>query len=573
MIKSILLIIFITNIILQAQEFDTEFVDTNNIKMFLQNDGSTGATTPEGTTTLDSNSILFQTGFLIGGYRHDTLWGNGIFNLMDNYIPGNIPAKYGAKYKFYIVKSSDPAFGTSWNEWKKAVEQGALFYDGNGNGIYDPVDKNGNGIWDENEDRPDLLGDFTAWCVVNDGNTRKGEPPNATMPLDIEVRQTVFAYSPETNQNLSNVIFARYIIENKNRDDEVLEDAYFGLAVDPDIGDYVDDRMGSDSVENYGYGYNHGTDEKFGINSPAVLVDLLQGVQTSIPNVTFIDNNNNNQYDEGIDTAIDSTILNLGPYLGKRIIKGSRSIDATSIVYLGRSWCVEPPVTISSVINYLRGLNGCGDVYDPCTFYLGNYNELDNCEKINPKFVFSGDPVTGKGWRQVWHQDSYFIISSGPFRLVPRKPITITFAIIAGRGTDSLNSITVAREIDEYVQKFYENNFQEQPVGISFKRKIGKEFKLYQNYPNPFNPSTTIKYTIPKVGIGKAGNSEVLVNLKIYDVLGREMATLVNERQQAGTYQVTFDASSVSGDLPSGIYFYKLQAGNFIQTRKMLLIK
>ena len=89
---------------------------------------------------------------------------------------------------------------------------------------------------------------------------------------------------------------------------------------------------------------------------------------------------------------------------------------------------------------------------------------------------------------------------------------------------------------------------------------LPNEFVLAQNYPNPFNPSTSITYQI-------AVNN--LVNLKIYNVLGNEIATLVNEVQPAGKYEITFNASSLS----SGTYFYKLQAGNIIETKKMILLK
>ncbi len=86
------------------------------------------------------------------------------------------------------------------------------------------------------------------------------------------------------------------------------------------------------------------------------------------------------------------------------------------------------------------------------------------------------------------------------------------------------------------------------------------EFALYQNYPNPFNPSTSIKYTVPLTQF---------VTLKIYDVIGNEIATLVNGEKPAGNYEVKFDASHLS----SGVYFYKLQAGSYISTKRMILIK
>ncbi len=99
---------------------------------------------------------------------------------------------------------------------------------------------------------------------------------------------------------------------------------------------------------------------------------------------------------------------------------------------------------------------------------------------------------------------------------------------------------------------------------------LPEKFALYQNYPNPFNPSTTLKYSIPDPSRTSSSQGEgVFVSLKIYDILGREVSTLVNKKQHAGTYQVIFDARY----LPSGIYFYRLTAGNFSQTRKMILIK
>lgn len=96
------------------------------------------------------------------------------------------------------------------------------------------------------------------------------------------------------------------------------------------------------------------------------------------------------------------------------------------------------------------------------------------------------------------------------------------------------------------------------------------EFSLDQNYPNPFNPSTVISYKL---------NSKQFVSLKVFDVLGNQIATLVNEEKPAGIYEVTFGANQPSGDNPaqggyaSGVYFYKLQAGNYIESRKMMLMK
>jgi hypothetical protein len=96
---------------------------------------------------------------------------------------------------------------------------------------------------------------------------------------------------------------------------------------------------------------------------------------------------------------------------------------------------------------------------------------------------------------------------------------------------------------------------------------LPSHFSLKQNYPNPFNPSTKIKYTIPNVTLSGVEGSRV--QLKVYDILGNEVGALVNESKPAGTYEVEFNASNLS----SGIYFYKLQAGSFTQTKKMILMK
>jgi myo-inositol-hexaphosphate 3-phosphohydrolase len=97
------------------------------------------------------------------------------------------------------------------------------------------------------------------------------------------------------------------------------------------------------------------------------------------------------------------------------------------------------------------------------------------------------------------------------------------------------------------------------------------KFSLSQNYPNPFNPATTIKYAIPDVSLLHATPQQV--TLKVYDILGREIATLVNEKQKPGNHEVKFDSSTNGLSLSSGIYFYRLTAGSFIESRKMVLLK
>ncbi len=98
------------------------------------------------------------------------------------------------------------------------------------------------------------------------------------------------------------------------------------------------------------------------------------------------------------------------------------------------------------------------------------------------------------------------------------------------------------------------------PTGVGNENETVESYSLGQNYPNPFNPVTNIKFSVPKNGHA---------TMKIYDVLGNEVATYLNEFINAGTYNVTVDGSNLS----SGVYYYRLSAGDFTETKKMMLIK
>jgi len=128
------------------------------------------------------------------------------------------------------------------------------------------------------------------------------------------------------------------------------------------------------------------------------------------------------------------------------------------------------------------------------------------------------------------------------------------------------------------------------PVSVENNSNLDYNFSLSQNYPNPFNPRTTIRYSIPSViasgtkqsnktatssseNVPKASLWETPrndnVTLKIFNILGQKVATLVNQKQNPGNYQVSFDATNLS----SGLYFYKISSGNFVNVKKMLLLK
>lgn len=129
-------------------------------------------------------------------------------------------------------------------------------------------------------------------------------------------------------------------------------------------------------------------------------------------------------------------------------------------------------------------------------------------------------------------------------------------------GTDDIRDLSVSgNHLDTYGDPVLVQSGGFVITGVENSEvHIPEQFSLSQNYPNPFNPSTTIQYSVPK---------ESNVTLKVFDILGKEVATLVNEEKNVGVYTVNFNASQ----LKSGIYFYTLQVGSFIETKKMILIK
>ena len=157
--------------------------------------------------------------------------------------------------------------------------------------------------------------------------------------------------------------------------------------------------------------------------------------------------------------------------------------------------------------------------------------------------------------------DISHVIGGGPFNINDGDTVDVAFVIGAGLNLDDLRS-TVTNARTKYQDILITDVEENDPT-------IPTEFSLEQNYPNPFNPSTKIKYSVSSVGT----SFMKFVQLKVYDILGNEIATLVNEEQPAGNYEVEFNAASGITNLASGIYFYKLTAGSFVQTKKMILLK
>ncbi|NNG26251.1 MAG: T9SS type A sorting domain-containing protein [Ignavibacteriaceae bacterium] len=157
-----------------------------------------------------------------------------------------------------------------------------------------------------------------------------------------------------------------------------------------------------------------------------------------------------------------------------------------------------------------------------------------------------------EAWSPLGFELIYSLDAGSTWTSIPTPDSSLIFDIIF---PDSLHGFAVGREgaIIKY-----------NPPIINFVEKIDEDiperFYLFQNYPNPFNPSTTISYSIP---------SEGYVTLKVYDVLGNEVASLVDEQKHSGTFDVHYNASALS----SGIYYYRLVTSEFTSTKKLILMK
>ncbi len=554
--------------------WDSYCLMNGNVRFAVKSDGKIADFYPfDGYTSYDAIPVIYSAGFMMSGITNGEIWSNAMATSerVEDYVSGTIGDTSTA---VYVVKSSDPPFGESWQNWKNAVARGAYFYDGNGDSVYNPVDLNGNGQWDTNEDCPDILGDETVWMVYNDGVPPEDRNLPDVSPQGIEIRQTVWTkYGDDLNKN---VFYIRYSIVNRGTVADTLKDVYFGFWADNDVGNYVDDLVGCSIPTRSGFTYNYGSDSRFKKSAPVVMTTLLQGPYRYTGNPE------------------DEATNNMGELLGIKHINGAVNDTLTSFkAFLCSHPTGPPPLTKEHVRNFLLGLNYNGNLVDPCNWPYGEIFGED-CSMFDGHFIYSGNPYDSTGWINTFPTDQLQILNTGPFDLIIDQPVDIIAAYHFAEGETSLQSVDIGLEKAAELQ----NNFHLVGVEERGTNDLVNVFKLEQNYPNPFNPTTTINYVIARrsiattkqsVGnstnansstvrlgrsfthdcVGVRNDATVHVSLKVYDILGREVATLVNKKQAPGKYSVQFNARY----LPSGVYFYTLQAGDFIQTKKMVLLK
>ena len=417
-----------------------------------------------------------------------------------------------------------------WNEWP--WEKGAPFYD-----------TNENGVMDEGEEPGLLDADQVVWLVANDLSVGRTNSLFGSPPIGIEMQVTFWAYNrtgSQLDEALQHIIFKRVRLIYKGRsgtqDTARIDRMFIAQWADTDIGFNGDDFVGCDTLLQLGYGYNSSINDsmfqQFNFSTPAFGYSLIQG-----PLVPSHDP------------------LDIG-YLGKR---NFTNMPMTSFWYgvyevlynLHDPYGVdyERTVELYSCLNGLAPRSGTA-ILDP---------------DGNPtKFPLSGDPVTETGWIDgivLEPGDRLFQINSGPFSMALGDTQEVIVAMVGGLGSSHLASVSVMKHFVKWARYFAGGTFL---TGMnnesSTKRKSPKTYALSQNYPNPFNPVTTIRYVLPKPG---------RVSLRVYDLLGREVSTLVDGRQGVGEHVVVWDA----GGLGSGVYFYRLQVEGFTEVRKCVLLE
>jgi hypothetical protein len=359
-----------------------------------------------------------------------------------------------------------------------------------------------------------------------------------TLPvMPVEIQQLAYSKagdSPDSVDIFSNTVFFEWTIINKGEDK--IDSCYISLWSDIDF-EFVAlyNLPAVDTNYQIGYCWN---DTEMVKKVAAVGYVLLYGPK--VPSSG--------------DTAI---------FKGREI-KNAKNLNLSSFHFITDDAQPAPPgdpaYSLRSAWNIARGFETNGNII------------IDPTTNKPTKFPLSGDPVTNTGWINTYPTGggAGFNLFTGPFNLAPDDTQWIMMALIPAIGKDKNESITMMRE---KAKKLKSLPYDTLAFGIGTKKKkeekiIPAKFELFQNYPNPFNLSTIIKYSIPSLNDTNSA-ATTHVELKVYDILGREIKTLKNEAQPPGNYQIIFNA----GNLASGVYIYSIKAGDFYKSRKFILLK
>ncbi|GAB5519043.1 MAG: hypothetical protein RhofKO_12940 [Rhodothermales bacterium] len=413
-------------------------------------------------------------------------------------------------------------------------------------------------------DRPHIYGDQSVWWIMNDvGNEKEW---STTKPMGLEIQAQAFAaacwpfdglQSLAADRAINRTTYYHFTMIHKGQ--ESLRDAYIGWWSFGQLGNARDDFAGSDTTLRMIYYYNGDDNDEditsgippvvtsyYGETPPALGTLLVRGVDASYDQR---DNDKDGTVDE-VDERLPFT--NMVFYFGDGSVQGNVAGST-----------IEP-------YNYMRSLWRDGT---PVTEGGSGYNPRTGAPLAN--FIFPGDPITRSYWSEEntdgngsrnTPSNRFGLASSGPFDFAPGDTTTFTLAIVWARGQDRLDSIRLLRRRARLATDALAPVMAYTPYTCAPPPKpeppnpdaLGY-YILRQNYPEPFSQQTTIRYEVIDT---------VPVQLTVYDLLGRRVRTLVDGMQDAGVYDVVFEAD----DLPTGTYFYRLEAAGYVSiTRRMVL--
>ena len=510
---------------------DSRIMDANNISTWFTNNGTFNNSITNGVNAgfewpkNQNHFARFSSGLWISGANGSdtsiTIAQYGNFQYVPGYTDNN-GIEHGSNDRDYRMYELHYGVNDSdRTKWPNALlgnsDQGAPVYFDTSSNSWKPLD----------------FGDQTMYYCYSDNNV--SVHLDFTSPLKADVKQLNYAFTngPEA---LTNTIICRYAIINRNT--TAWNGSYITIWTDDDLGNPADDKTGCDTTLGLGYTYNGtNSDTAYGNAPPAVGFLLLRGP------VVFTGNNS--------DTAF---ICN-GRIKTARLKYKQLGMSVFNIYANGAD-----PLVPTDYLHYMEGLDINGNsIINPVT-------------GKQTKFVFSGDPETNTGWVQNNMTDMRFLISVGPVNINPGDTQVIVVAQLIAKGTSNVNSVTKLKQYAQVIKNLYNDCFTNVPIGISKNsEQVPIKFALYQNYPNPFNPVTKIKFDVPSNVKSETTN----VKLVIFDILGREVTTLLDKKLQPGSYKTVWDGSNFA----SGVYFYKLSVGNeqgepvFSETKKMILIK
>jgi len=342
---------------------------------------------------------------------------------------GNPPADCSVYDRIFKVTRTDlqefAATGTAtadMTDWP--ADLGAPFVDANEDGVYNLGDG----------DLPEVIGEQTAWWVMNDAGNVKGD--SQSDPIGLEIQVTAFGF--RTADDLNNTTFYKYKMIHKG--DADLFDAYFGIWSDPDLGDASDDFVGADTTLGLGFVYNgddnDGGADGYGDRPPALGYDFFQGPLVN---------------DDGIDNDKDG-----------EIDEDNERIGMTRFVYYNNDSSVlgNPSLDTQEGYNYLRGRWRDG------SFMTEGGNGFGGTTPTN--FIFPGDPVTQSYWSEEntdgagarnTPADRRFLLSAGPFTLKRGSVQEIVYGVVWAQGADRLASVAAMRNADALAQAAFDVDF------------------------------------------------------------------------------------------------------------------